>query len=117
MQEQSRGALEAQAQTQVWKAGGGACGEEEAAQLEHSAHSKHEFLKIAKDLRTKGIRCDDDLTRLQQQEREQLSTDFNTLKSKGHKPFFRGSSSKFRHADKMHTCKRNGAKKAPDAQA
>ena len=79
--------------------------------------SKHEFLKLAKGLRSHGIRCDDDLTRLQQQEREQLSTDFNTLKSKGHKPFFRGSSLKFRHADKMHTCKRNGAKKAPDAQA
>ena len=79
--------------------------------------SKHEFLKIAKDLRPGGIRLDDDLTRLQQQEREQLSADFNSLKSKGHKPFFRGSSLKFRHADKMHTCKRNGARRAPDAQA
>ncbi|KAL8987771.1 MAG: hypothetical protein Q9169_008653 [Polycauliona sp. 2 TL-2023] len=58
---------------------------------------KHEFLKIAKDLRTsKGIRCDDDLTRLQQQQREDLSADFQTLKSKGYTPFLRGSQLRYR---------------------
>lgn len=34
---------------------------------------KHEFLSIAKDLRKLGIRCDDDLTRMQKQQREELS--------------------------------------------
>jgi len=45
-----------------------------------------------------------------------MSADFDTLKSKGHKPFYRGSSLKFRHADKTRTCKRHGANRAPDAQ-
>ena len=47
--------------------------------------------------------------------RKYLSADFNTLKTKGHKPFYRGL--KFRLADKMCTCKRNGANTAPVAQA
>ena len=46
-----------------------------------------------------------------------LSADFNILRTKGHKPFFRGSSLKFRHADKLCTCKRNGANTASVAQA
>ena len=45
--------------------------------------SKHEFLTHAKELReTLGIRCDDDLTRKQQQQREELSADFLSLKAK-----------------------------------
>ena len=76
-------------------------------------------LKHAKHLKELGSRYDDDLTRLQQKERQdlQLSADFNTLKTRGHKPFYRGSSLKFRHPDKTHTCRRNGANRAPDAQA
>ena len=34
---------------------------------------------------------------------------YDTLKSKGHKPFYRGSSLKFRHADKTRTCRRQRA--------
>ena len=77
---------------------------------------KHFFLKHAKHLREVGLRCDDDLTRLQQSERQDLSADFNIIRTKGHKPFHRGSSLKFRHADKMCTCKRNGANAASVAQ-
>ena len=82
-----------------------------------SNNDKHAFLKHAKHLKEIGFRYDDDLTRLQQKERQDLSADFNTLKTKGHKPVYRGSSLKFRHADKTRTCRRNGASRAPDAQA
>ena len=78
---------------------------------------KHFFLKHAKHLREIGVRYDDDLTRLQQSERKDLSADFNILRTKGHKPFYIGSSLKFRHADKLYTCKRNGANTASVAQA
>ena len=70
---------------------------------------KHTFLKHVKHLKEVGLRYDDDLTRLQQKQRQDLSADFNTLKSTGHKPIYRGSSLKFRHADKTRTCERDGA--------
>ncbi len=78
-----------------------------------SLSEKHEFLQIAKELRAKGIRVDDDLTRAQQQQRENLSDDFSALKRKGHKPFFRGSELKYYFADKMHTCEKGRANRAP----
>ncbi len=59
-----------------------------------SMDDKHTFLKHAKHLKEVSLRCDDDLTRLQQQQRQDMSADFDILKSKGHKPFYRGSSSK-----------------------
>ena len=77
---------------------------------------KHTFLKHAKHLKEVNLKYDDDLTRLQQQQRQDMSADFDILKSKGHKPFYPGSSLKFRHADKTRTCKRHGAIRAPDAQ-
>ena len=67
-------------------------------------NDKHTFLKRAKHLKEVGLRYDDDLTRLQQSQRQHLQADFNILKTKGHKPFYRGSSPKVRHADKMCTC-------------
>ena len=73
-------------------------------------------MKYAKTLRQGGIRCDDNLTRLQQQERQGLSEDFSALKAKGHKPFFRGSELKLYYADKMHTCTQSQAQKAPRAK-
>ncbi len=81
-----------------------------------SMTDKHAFLKHAKHLTEVSLRYDDDLTRLQQKQRQDMSADFDTLKSKGHKPFYRGSSLKFRHADKTRTCRRHGAIRAPDAQ-
>ena len=41
----------------------------------------------SKQFRQAGLQFDDDLTRLQQKERRDLSDDFQALKSKGHKPF------------------------------
>lgn len=70
---------------------------------------KHLFLKHAKVLRQAGFRIDDDLTRLQQEERKSYDADFNTLKSKGYSPFFRGSLLHYFHADKMHTCRQGMA--------
>ena len=83
-----------------------------------SMSDKHTFLKLkhAKHLKEVSLRYDDDLTRLQQRQRQGMAADFDTLKSKGHKPFYKGSSLKFRHADKTCTCKRHAATRASDAQ-
>ena len=54
---------------------------------------KHLFLKHAKVLRQAGFKVDDDLTRLQQQERKSIGDDFAVLKTKGHNPFFLGDHS------------------------
>ena len=80
-------------------------------------NNKHTFLEHAKHLQEAGVRYDDHLTRLQQSERQDLSADFNILNTRGHKPFYRGCSLNFCHADKTRTCKRNGANTAPVAQA
>ena len=83
-----------------------------------SDKEKHAFLKHAKTLRQAGVRCDDHLTRLQQQERQVLSEDLHSaLKAKGQAPFFRGSELKYFNADKMHTCKQSQAQKAPAAKS
>ena len=82
-----------------------------------SLEEKHALLKHAKTLRQAGIRCDDYLTRQQQQERQVLSEDFTALKAKGHKPFFRGSELKYYYAGKMHNCKQSQAQKAPSAKS
>lgn len=52
---------------------------------------KHQFLTRAEEFRALGIRCDGDLTRKQQQQRDDQSADFLILKSKGYSPFLRGS--------------------------
>ncbi len=56
------------------------------------------------------------MTNNDEKQRQDMSADFDTLKTKGHKPFYRGSSLKFRNADKTRTCRRHGATRAPDAQ-
>ena len=70
-----------------------------------STNDKHAFLKHAKHLKDVRVRYDDDLLRLQQEQRQDMATDFDTLKSL-----------KFRHADKTRTCKMHGATRAPGAQ-
>ena len=84
--------------------------------VQFRSNDKHAVLKHAKHLKQVSVRYDDDLTRLQQKQRQDMATDFDTLKSKGHKPFYRGSLLRTRHADKTRTCKRHGATGAPDAQ-
>ena len=47
-----------------------------------SVDDKHTFLQHSKELRKKGLRLDDDLTRLQQKERKELSETFRCSKTK-----------------------------------
>lgn len=61
-----------------------------------SENDKHKLLEYSKQFRQAGLRFNYDLTRLHQQERMNLSDDFQALTSKGHKPFFRGSVLKYR---------------------
>ncbi len=56
-----------------------------------SLDAKHGFFRFNKALRSAGIRVDDDLTPTQQKERKELDGDFAQLKSRGHRPYFRGS--------------------------
>ena len=65
--------------------------------------AKHVFLRLAKELRQNKVRTDDDLTRIQQKERRELSADFQGLKMKGYQPYFRGS--EFYFNGSMHTCR------------
>ena len=76
---------------------------------------KHIFLKHAKQLKPAGINWDDYLTRHQQKERQALTADFQTLRGKGYKPFFRGSQLKYRVADKTKNCRLGHALKATTA--
>ena len=70
---------------------------------------KHTILSHAKDLRQAGIRLDDDLTRVQQNERRGLDLDFQILKGKGYQPYFRGSLLKYYSGNKNHTCAKGKA--------
>ena len=70
---------------------------------------KHCFLQYSSDLRVEDIRIDDDLTRKQQQEREELSNDFVCLKAKGYRPYFRGSQLKYCYKDKTQSCKQRAS--------
>lgn len=69
------------------------------------------LLHYSKQLRAKGIRLDDDLTRLQQQERADLAEDFVKLKNNGISPFFRGSSLCFYNGKKKQFCRKGQAYK------
>ena len=75
----------------------------------HAMYQKHAFLAYTKDLRQAGIRVDDDLTRLQQQQRQDLDGDFKILKAKGCKPFFRGSQLKCHVNNKLRFCSKGQA--------
>ena len=79
-----------------------------------SEWAKHDFLAYAKDFRKQGVRIDDDLTR-QQQQRSALNPDFQLLKTKGYKPFFRGAALRYRAGNKIATCNRGQATKLPTA--
>ncbi len=78
-----------------------------------SMEAKHTFLKMSKQLRQKGLRLDDWLTELQQKERGTLNADFQILKEKGYKPFFRGSILMYRRNDKACACQKDKAGTVP----
>ncbi len=74
---------------------------------------KHKFLQLSKQLRQSGLRLDDCLTKQQQWERDTLSADFQALKGKGYKPFFRGSVLMYRHNNKACVCQKGKAVTVP----
>ncbi len=76
---------------------------------------RHIFLKFTKDFRQAGFRLDDDLTRSQQAERHSLSLDFQSLKTKGYQPYFRGSLLQYYSDNKTHTCVKGKADRIPTA--
>jgi len=57
---------------------------------------KHRAFKASNRLRANCIRLDEDLTTQQMQQRKGLSSDFLGLKIRGFKPFFRGTTLKYR---------------------
>ncbi len=76
---------------------------------------KHSFLEFSKDFRQAGFRLDDDLTKSQQAERKSLSLDFQSLKTKGYQPYFRGSLLQYYSDNKNHTCVKGKADRIPAA--
>ena len=77
-----------------------------------SPDDKHKLLKMSQKMRERGLRLDDWLTEVQQQERSSLNNDFQTLKGKGYKPFFRGSVLVYR-SSKTHVFARRAKQTLP----
>ena len=65
----------------------------------------------SKQLRAQGIRMDDDLTRMQQQERADLAADFAELKENGVTSFFQRSSVCIYNGRKKQFCRKGQAYK------
>ena len=68
---------------------------------------------MSQKMRESGLRLDDWLTEVQQQERSSLNNDFQTLEGKEYKPFFRGSVLMYRSSKKACVCQKGKADTAP----
>ena len=79
----------------------------------NSQEEKHKLLEHSKQLRQIGLRLDDWLTEQQQKDRGTLNADFQILKGKGFKPFFRGSVLMYRRNDKACVCQKDKADTVP----
>ncbi len=73
--------------------------------------AKHRAFKASSRLRANRIRLDEDLTSQQMQQRKGLSSDFLGLKIRGFKPFFRGTTLKYRDGGVVRQCAKGGANK------
>ena len=73
--------------------------------------AKHRAFKASSRLRASHIRLDEDLTPQQMQQRKGLSSDFLGLKVRGFKPFFRGTTLKYRDGGVVRQCAKGGANK------
>ena len=73
--------------------------------------AKHRAFQASKRLRAARIRLDDDLTPQQMQQRRGLSSDFLCLKTRGFKPFFRGTTLKYRDGLVLRSCAKGEANK------
>ncbi len=73
--------------------------------------AKHRAFKASSCLRASHIRLDEDLTPQQTQQGKGLSSDFLGLKVRGFKPFFRGTTLKYRDGGVVRQCAKGGANK------
>ncbi len=73
--------------------------------------AKHRAFKASSRLRANRIRLDEDLTTQQMQQRKGLSSDFLGLKIRGFRPFFRGTTLKYRDGGVVRQCAKGGANK------
>ena len=74
-----------------------------------SITAKHTAFQASRRLRAVRIRLDEDLSLQQMQQRKGLSTDFQCLKARGYKPFFRGANLKYRDGPVIRKCARREA--------
>ncbi|KAA6428352.1 MAG: hypothetical protein FRX49_01947 [Trebouxia sp. A1-2] len=79
--------------------------------------AKHTAFQASSRLRADSIRLDEDLTPQQMKQRRNMSVDFQCLKARGHKPFFRGVKLRFRDGAVIRTCAKNEANKVVAAAA
>ena len=82
-----------------------------------SVAAKHTAFQASSRLRASGIRLDEDLTPAQMKQRRGLSTDFQCLKARGYKPFFRGVVLKYRDGALIRKCDRGEANRVVAAAA
>ncbi|DBB18186.1 TPA: hypothetical protein ACH3X3_003159 [Trebouxia sp. C0006] len=73
--------------------------------------AKHRAFKASSRLRASHIRLDEEITPQQMQQRKGLSSDFLGLKVRGFKPFFRGTTLKYRDGGVVRQCAKGGANK------
>ena len=76
-----------------------------------SVAAKHTAFQSSSRLRGMKIRLDEDLTPQQMKQRRGLSPDFQLLKARGYKPFFRGPTLKYRDGALIRKCARGEANK------
>ncbi|DBA74977.1 TPA: hypothetical protein ACH3X1_010320 [Trebouxia sp. C0004] len=82
-----------------------------------SVAAKHTVFQASKRLRAVKVRLDEDLTPQQMHTRRGLSTDFQWLKARGYKPFFRGITLRYRDGPLIRKCAGGGANKVMAAAA
>ncbi len=82
-----------------------------------SVAAKHTAFQASKRLRAMKVRLDEDLTPQQMKTRRGLSTDFQWLKARGYKPFFRGITLRYKDGALIRKCARGGANKVMAAAA
>ncbi|DBA90220.1 TPA: hypothetical protein ACH3X1_003518 [Trebouxia sp. C0004] len=82
-----------------------------------SVAAKHTAFQASKRLRAVKVRLDEDLTPQQMHTCRGLSTDFQWLKARGYKPFFRGITLRYRDGPLIRKCARGGANKVMAAAA
>ncbi len=79
--------------------------------------AKHTAFQASKRLRAMKVRLDEDLTPQQMKTRRGLSTDFQWLKARGYKPFFRGITLRYKDGALICKCARGEANKVMAAAA